>query len=410
MSGRFWTNVASVLSGTAVAQVVPILGALALARFYLPSAFGIYSVWVGVVLIMAVIVTLRLEMALVVVEDGPPRREAAQLVLATILLMGMVAAGGLALLWAMGLMLADLKTPFLIGSAIIAAAMTAISDSWQTWAAADGRYRALIRIRVVQAIAIVAAQLGGVLISRTPETLVAGHVLGLIAAISVGAWQLPLALPSPIGLPSRLYAFWSAHSRFPLFALPADSINSISAQLPLLVVSTRFGSESAGYVALTMRVLGAPIALLGRSVLDVFRRHAADAFRRKGDCRDEYVSTFRILLAGSFIFVAATALFAQQVFEIAFGSKWIMSGIMAMWLAPLFALRFVASPLSYIFYIVGKQNIDLIWQIGLILVVISALWLPQSLNDTLLAYTYGYSAMYVIYLGISYRYSKGQHA
>lgn len=410
MSGRFWTNVASVLSGTAIAQAVPILGSLALARFYLPSTFGIYSVWVGAVLIMAVIATLRLEMALAVVEDGPPRREAAQLVFATILLMAVVTGGALALLWAMGLMFADLKTPFLFGSAIIAAGLTAISDSWQTWAAADGNYRALIRIRVVQAIAIVSAQLGGVLISRTPETLVAGHVLGLIAAIFVAAWQLPLALPSPTGLPRRLYVFWSSHSRFPLFALPADSINSISAQLPLLVVSTRFGSESAGYLALTMRVLGGPIALLGRSVLDVFRRHAADAFRRKGDCRDEYVSTFRILLAGSLVLVAAATLFAQQIFEIAFGSNWMMSGVMAMWLAPLFALRFVASPLSYIFYIVGKQNIDLIWQIGLILVVISALWLPQSLNETLLAYTYGYSAMYVIYLGISYRYSKGQRA
>ncbi len=410
MSGRFWTNVASVLSGTAVAQAVPILGSLVLARFYLPSAFGSYSVWVGVVLILAIIATLRLEMALVVVEDGQPRREAAQLVFATVLLVGLVAGGVLSLLWATGLMLADLKTPFLFGSAIIAAVMTAISDSWQTWAAADGHYRALIRIRVVQAVAIVAAQLGGVLISRTPETLVAGHALGLVAAISIAAWQLPLALPSPIGLPRRLYAFWNLHSRFPMFALPADSINSISAQLPLLVVSARFGSESAGFLALTMRVLGAPIALLGRSVLDVFRRHAADAFRRKGDCCQEYVSTFRILFAGSLVFVVGVVFFAPQIFDVAFGSKWMMSGIMAMWLAPLFALRFVASPLSCIFYVVGKQNIDLIWQIGLILVVICALWAPRSLKETLLAYAYGYSAMYVIYLGISYRFSKGQRA
>lgn len=410
MSNRFWSNVASVLSGTAIAQAVPIIGSLALARFYLPSAFGSYSVWVGVVLILAVIATLRLEMALVVVEDGHPRREAAQFVLATVLLVGLCAGGVLGILWSLGLMLADLKTPFLLGSAVLAAIMTAISDSWQTWAAADGHYRALIRIRVVQATAIVGAQLCGVMISRTPEMLVAGHLVGLLIALSVAAWQLPLALPPFVDLSRRLFGFWCSHSRFPLFALPADSINSISAQLPLLIVSTRFGSESAGLLALTMRVLGAPIALLGRSVLDVFRRHAADAFRRRGDCRDEYVSTFRILSVSSLAFVAGTVLFAQPLFDLAFGAKWTMSGVIAIWLAPLFALRFVASPLSYIFYVVGKQHIDLVWQIGLIIVVLCALWLPATFSETMLAYAYGYSAMYIVYLGISYIYSKGQHA
>jgi O-antigen/teichoic acid export membrane protein len=410
MSNRFWSNVASVLSGTAVAQAVPILGSLALARFYLPSAFGSYSVWVGVVLILAVMATLRLEMALVVVEDGQPRRDAAQLVFVTVVLVALLGGAVLALLWTFGLMLADLRSPFLLGSAILAAAMTALSDSWQTWAAADGHYRALIRIRVVQVIAIVGAQLGAVLVATTPEMLVVGHLLGLLGAICVAAWQLPMTFPPLRGLAHRLYAFWTSHSRFPLFALPADSINSISAQLPLMVVATRFGSESAGFLALTMRVLGAPLALLGRSVLDVFRRHAADAFRRKGDCRSEYLSTFRILLAGSLVFVVGTIFLAQPIFEIGFGSKWAMAGVMAMWLAPLFALRFVASPLSYVFYIVGRQNVDLVWQIGLISVVIGALWLPATLQETLLAYTYGYSAMYVIYLGISYHYSKGRHA
>ena len=398
---------ASVLSGTAIAQAIPILGSLALAHFYAPAAFGIYSVWLGVVLIVAVIATLRLEMALVVVEDGQPRSEAVQLVLVTALLFGPIVGAGLALLWAMELTVADLNTPFLLGSAIIAAIMTAISDSWQAWAAAEGNYRALIRMRIVQAASITIAQLCGIIVSPTPETLAISHIIGLTAAIYVAAWQLPIKFPSAIKLPTLLWTFWRRHSRFPQFALPADSISAISAQLPILIISTRFGHESAGYLALTMRVLGAPIALLGRSVLDVFKRYAADAFRRKGECRQEYVSVFSLLLSGAAIFYVATALFAEQIFHVAFGIQWTMSGIMAIWLAPLLALRFIASPLSYIFYIVDKQNIDLIWQIGLMVVVICALWLPQTLKATMLAYVYGYSAMYTIYLGMSYNFSKG---
>jgi O-antigen/teichoic acid export membrane protein len=73
----------------------------------------------------------------------------------------------------------------------------------------------------------------------------------------------------------------------------------------------------------------------------------------------------------------------------------------------LFALRFIASPLSYVFYIAGKQNIDLLWQIGLLIVLLCALWLPNSMNSAVIAYSYAYSVMYLIYLGLSYRSSKG---
>lgn len=410
MKGRFWSNVASVLSGTAVAQFIPIVGSLALARLYAPAAFGAYSVWLGFVLILAVIATLRLEMALVVVDDGEPRKEAAQFVLLTILLIGLLGGTLLSIAWMTGLLLTEIRTPALLAAVVVAAMMTAASDSWQNWAASNGQYKSLIRIRITQAFVIVLAQLFGATLATTTEMLVVGHVVGLAFALVVAFVHLPMArLPMP-GLFDRLWLFWTSHRRFPMFALPADAINTISAQLPLLVISTRFGAESAGLLALTMRVLGAPIALLGRSVLDVFRRHAAEAFRRTGSCRPEYLTTLKVLTVGSIGLIIGVVLFARSIFDLAFGAQWEMSATMAMWLVPLFALRFVASPLSYIFYIVGKQNVDLAWQIALLAVVSAALWLPSSLQDSLFAYTYGYSAMYLVYLAISYRYSKGHTA
>lgn len=410
MNGRFWSNVASVLSGTAVAQLIPIIGSLALARLYAPAAFGAYSVWLGFVLILAVIATLRLEMALVIIEDGAPREEAASLVLVTILLVGAVGGVMLALAWWTGCLLTEIRTAALFGAVVIAAMMTATSDSWQNWAASNGHYGALIRIRVTQAFAIVAGQLCAAAISPTTEMLVLGHVAGLATALIVAFAHLPAARLRLSGLGSRLWQFWHSHSRFPMFALPADAINTISAQLPMLVVSSRFGAESAGHLALTMRVLGAPIGLLGRSVLDVFRRHAADAFRRRGSCRPEYLSTLKVLALGSVGLIVGVVLFAKPILDIAFGKQWEMSAMMAMWLVPLFALRFIASPLSYVFYIVGKQNVDLIWQVTLLAVVSAALWLTHSLEQALFAYSYGYSAMYVVYLAISFRFSKGQQA
>lgn len=407
MHKRFWSNVASVVSGSAVAQAIPIVGSIALARVYTPEAFGSYSIWVGLVLILAVIATLRLEMALAVIDEGEYRLEAVHLVTVTSVVVGIGMGSCIAALWYYKLALSSFHTPLLILALIFAAIITAVSDTWQSWAAADGAYTTLIRIRIVQAAAIFGTQFAGAFISSTPEMLILGHMTGLVIALCIASWSLPMHLPSVQGLPRRLRSFWSAQSRFPLLALPADAISSICSQLPILIVSSRFGTESAGILALTIRVLGAPIALLGRAVLDVFRRYAADAYRLKGNCQSEYISIFRILLLCSVFFIIGTVLFAEPILRLAFGPQWAMSGLLAIWLAPLFALRFIASPLSYVFYIAGKQNIDLLWQIGLLIVLLFALWLPKSMQAAVIAYSYAYSVMYLIYLGLSYRSSKG---
>jgi O-antigen/teichoic acid export membrane protein len=408
MRGRFWANVASVLSGTAVAQAIPILGSLILTRLFVPAAYGGYAVWLGVVLVLAVIATLRLDMALAVVPDGPPREVAAGLVLATIAGVGLAAGAFVAPLWLAGWLPAAAGTPLLAALAVFAAVLTSACDTWQGLAAADGTYRVLIKIRIAQAFLILVSQVGTSFVSGEAAALMVGHVAGLALTVVFAVFARPIALPPVGGVARKVVALWRSQSRFPFFALPADAISTVSAQLPLIVVSARFGNDAAGVLALTMRALGAPIGLLGKSVLDVFRRHAAEGFRQRGECRAEYLSTLSVLAVGSLVFVVCTYLFAEPIFAIAFGPKWLEAGTIAIWLAPLFALRFIASPLSYVFYIVGRQNLDLIWQVSLLVIIVTALLLPLGLRATLLWYGYGYSAMYLVYLGLSYSCSKGR--
>jgi len=202
-------------------------------------------------------------------------------------------------------------------------------------------------------------------------------------------------------------SFWHRQRKFPLLSLPADSINTAAAQLPLLIVGSRFGAEVAGHLALTLRVLAAPVALLGSSVLDVFRRTGSESWRARGHCRDEFGRTFRVLATGAALVGFLLAVTAEALFAWLFGETWRASGTMALWLLPMFGLRFVASPLSYVFYMAGKQQADLVWQCVLLAMTLATLWLPATHAAALQAYSWGYSAMYVLYLAMSYRYSRG---
>jgi len=389
-----------------MAQAITFLGSLALARLFVPAEFGLFSTWLGMVSLAAVVVTGRYEAALAVEPDGEPRRVGVFAVMWCIA----VATG---CVWAIVFVLVFLAPIWLYEIPLTllwvfapTAGLIAVAQVWQSWAAAEGRYAALIRMRIIQAAGITGVQVGTGMLQSSAASLGLAHCVGVLLGVAVAAFTMPLGAP----VDSRARRdFLRRHRRFPLLSLPADSVNTLAGQLPLLLVASRFGNEVAGLLALALRTLGAPITLLGAAVLDVFKRQSAAAFRMRGECRHEYLQTLRVLSSASVAVAVLIFFFSEDLFELAFGTQWRTAGTIALWLMPMFALRFVASPLSYMMYVAHKQHVDLVWQLVLLAMTVASLWIPAHYAPALQWYSAGYSAMYAIYLALSYRFSLGSH-
>ncbi len=400
----FWVNVAQVLSGAAVAQAIPILGSLVIARLFIPEEFGIFSVWLGAVLFFAVICTGRYEMSLPLEEDGEPRKKGVVATLYVVLIASIFGGAIVAILTSFKLI--NNLSDGLVIMAIPAGALLGITAIWQTWASAAGRFHELSKMKVMQALSITLIQVGIGFVYPTIATLIIGQLVGTLAGVLYSLYLLPLQRQYLINCNyHHIKAYLERHKRFLAFSLPADAINTASAQLPLIIIGTSYGAEVTGFLAMTMRALGAPIALLGRSVLDVFRRHASVSYRKHGGCRSEYVQTFKTLSLASILVMTIFYMFSEDIFVIAFGDKWRISGVIAIWMLPMFALRFVSSPLSYMLYLANKQHVDLIWQICLLIMTIGTLYFSTGYKQALIAYSIGYSMLYIVYLLISYHLS-----
>jgi len=397
--------VASVFSGVALAQAIPVLGSLLIARIYAPDEFGHFSAWLGASAILAVLLTLRLEAAFGLETDGEERQG---LVASTVLLVVSFSTALFLLALALTIyeptLLSGLSTPLILLFPVMGM-MTALSQVWQSWAANDGAIGKLSSIRIVQAFSVTVLQIVAGLLWPVGAALAGAQVLGTAIALCFALWIMPvsLALLNSVKRRGHFQSVWSRYKKFPTYALPADLMNTAGAQLPILVITSRFGLEVAGYYALTIRVMGAPIGLLGAAVRDVFKRSANEEYRAHGTCRHIYVKTFLVLAVFSLLMVVGTVFLAEPIFTTVFGETWKMSGVMAIWLVPMFAMRFIASPLSYTFYVAQKQNVDLMWQIGLLAMTITTLVLPNGYQSMLIYYSLGYAAMYVVYVYLSYR-------
>jgi len=404
----FWKHVSSVFAGTVLAQSVPLVGSLFITRIFAPSEFGEFATWLALVSFIAVAVTLRFETVLVIVEDGLARAQAVLIVLMTTVAAATVLSLCLIVLKHLpGIQHYLPEKTILLALLVPAALLMALNQVWQTWAAADGAYGKLNAMRLVQALATVLLQVSAGLKYPNVLSLVLGFVLASGIAFAWAVILMPRFIHREFLDSTEFRKFFHRYRKFPQYALPADSINTAAAQLPVLVVSYRFGNEAAGYLALTMRVLGAPVGLVGKAVLDVFKRYAVQSIRQIGNCRTLYVNTFMALSLASLAMVIGTIFLAEDIFRVAFGPEWDESGRITIWLLPMFAMGLIASPLSYMTYLVEKQRIDMLWQFGLFMAAIGALYGFSSYKSTLIGYGTGYAAMYLIYIFISYRLSGG---
>ncbi|UOD28490.1 oligosaccharide flippase family protein [Massilia violaceinigra] len=405
----YWRNVMTVLGGALGAQALPLLAAPLITRLCTPAEVGAFSVWLGMVAVAAIGATLRLEAAMILDHDRASQRTCFSVVAysASITAVLMTAAAVLARLSGLPFA-AQLSWPALLTLGV-ATFMTAWMQTTLAYATSHNAFGKAARARVWSAGSIAAAQVGLLALGMGGVALVAGQLVGLAVGLLAATLLLAPPLAWPGWLPhARQRAYLRRHDKFWRFSLPSNLLNVMVSQLPLLMIGARHGAMAAGLFALTQRVLGAPIALLASSVLEVFKRQSVHDFQTQGNCRDAYRYTFKALVLLGIGPSLVLLLFSPDLFAFAFGENWRAAGELAQILAPLYFLNFIASPLSYVFFVAGKQKLDLLWQVALFVMTLSVFLAPGTLQLSVLWYAIGYSLLYLVYLHMSYQCSQNR--
>jgi O-antigen/teichoic acid export membrane protein len=273
-------NLSLVFSGTVVAQALPVLGSLIITRLFLPIDFGVYSIWLGATVLLSICLTGRLETSLPMTGDGKNRAIAILFVLASTIISTLFIFLILALFFFMDIKsIGSISIKFLFFS-LPASILMAFSTIWQNWAAAEGLLKKLSLIRIAQAGSVVIFQIYIGFFQPNVSGLIFGHIIGLAFSFLICILLMPINIHfSRIKFKDGILAFWKRNVKFLKFSLPADLINAVAGQLPLFLISSKFGADFTGYYALTARALGAPAGLLGVAVLDIFKRQAALAYK-----------------------------------------------------------------------------------------------------------------------------------
>lgn len=248
-----------------------------------------------------------------------------------------------------------------------------------------------------------------VLISKTDlssQDLIFFHTLGsLVSLLIIIVYSKILTVFFFKG--ARLYfKLLREFKDFPKFSMPGEVLNSFSNNIPFLFILSKYDPVYLGYYAIISKTLSAPIGIISNTFVSIFKNDSSIEIRATGTCKKSYYKLLSILLFVAIPLFIIISLLLPEIFIWLYGEKYRAAGKIAIFLVPLFFFRFIASPLSYTFFITNNQKPDLYWQMALFISVLACFSLTQQFDKAILTFSLAYSLLYFINLLLSYNYSK----
>jgi len=366
-ANRYLVQIATLMSGTLMAQVIMLAFIPILTRLYTPSEFGLYSLFLAIASMVGMISSWRYDQAIMLPKSD--RDAQALLFLSMIITLGMVVLMGLVLFLFHGFFLDYFQGVtyllWLLPVAVMVLGMIQIFDAYST---RQQFYKKIASTKVSAAGISVSLQS----LSRYGFNL-DGLVVGKLLAESVSLFLLvefhlkKQTLQLRNFSKRRLQANMKRHEDFPKYQSVATLLNSFSQNIPILLFSSLFSPAMVGFYTLTYRVMQAPVMLIAGTTRSVFYQKASKLHARGESIYPLYKKTTLGLFKLFVLPFLVVILFGKELFVFAFGVQWEMSGVIAEVSILMFFFSFITPPSVVSFNILNLQKVYLKFQVAVLL-------------------------------------------
>ena len=404
----FLRAVGLLVGGASFAHGITALALPVLTRLYSPQDFSVLAVFTGALATVAVAACLRFDVAIPLPKDDTEAINVFALALVSAVIVAALLS--VLLIAAPSLVTSLLNQPglgpflWLIPVGVFfAGAFSAL----QNWFVRRKGFSAIAATRIAQATAGSGAQIGLGLLGVGPGGLVVGQALnsgagcvGLFFRLVMGDRAL-LARISLRGMESA----WVAYDRFPKFSTLEALFNSAGMQVPIIMIAALAAGPDAGFVALAMFVMQAPMGLIGTAIAQVFLSRAPEEYRndRLGELTARVLNGLMRSGIGPLIFVGIVAPVILPI--LLGGEQWRRAGDLVAWMMPWFITQFLTAPISMALHVTNHQRTALLLQIFGFALRVAAVYIGWLVAASYIAEAYALSGLffYSLYLVVIVR-------
>jgi len=372
----FIRSVSILVGGSAVAQLLSLLMLPIVTRLYTPADFSTLAVYSALLTILTAVACLRLEIAIPLPENDSDAVNLLAIALGASLIFSIVI--GLIVIIFPEIIAEFLRQPMLakyLWLLPIGICVTAFYNALQFWTTRKKEFSRIARTRMEQAVGGSMTQIGLGWLGATPLGLLLGQIVSSAAGV-FGLGQRAL-----INDRENIHSIsWQEmkrvlkrYERFPKISIIESLANNAAIQVPVVLIAAMAIGPEAGYLALAMRVMQAPLGLIGGAISQVYLSRAPEKHRenRLGEFTASILGGLTKTGVGPLIFAGFVA---PDVFGLVFGEDWRRAGELVAWMTPWLIFQFLSSPVSMALHVTGQQGVAMGLQcFGLALRVLSVL-------------------------------------
>jgi len=357
VSDPFFRKVLTMLSGNAVALILPFLLAPIISRLFSPSEIGTYELFARILATLAIIATLRFELAVILPKKETEALALLKLSIQVMLVISIVVALGV---YAFSDKLVDFTKNEGLASLLpwlpLILLLSAFFKLMQNYAIRSDRFTFLSSNRILTS----ASNHGGKALMGfgMPNAfgLLIGHFLGVLAPLVhfLGSKRFSKAIIS--GFRQSTAGLWKRYRDFPLINT-THALSDEAKNLALFaIISIYYGEVVLGLFGLMIRYLRVPIDLLGSSLGSVFMQNAAQRLNEEKSV-SRMVTRIVIVMAGiGIVPFGSIFFFGEELFAWFFGDDWTRAGKFAAIISPWLFANFIISPVSSLPVLLNRQK------------------------------------------------------
>ncbi|HBF87992.1 MAG TPA: hypothetical protein DDX39_05045 [Bacteroidales bacterium] len=409
----FYKNVLTLLTGTTIAQALPIAISPILARMYSPEDFGVLALFVAITSIFAVIVNARYELAIVLPEKDEDAINILALGVLISIIFSLIILIVVIIFHNQILILLDNKNISLWLYFIpLVVLLTGLYNVLNFYNTRIKNFKNIAISSIYKSISMVIVQL----IVGFFKTGASGLIIGRIVSFFSGNFGMLNVVVSDKILMSKISKsgmkkMANRYIDFPKFSLAGALANSMSIELSNVFMSSLFNISTLGFYSFANNMLKMPGALIGKSISQVYFQEANKERIEKGNAVKTFEGTVKKLFFISFPIFLLLFFFVEDIFAFVFSEKWRVAGQYAQILIPYIFVNFIVSPITITNSVFEKQKVSLIWQLGMLVLTLFVFWLAWTYSfeiKTLLYILTGiFTFYYLVFLLILYRIAKG---
>ena len=413
---EFSRNVLTLMTGTTIAQAIPIAISPILTRIYTPEDFGLLALFVAITSIFGSIANGRYELAIML----PKKDEDA----INIFALGFIITSFISLLLlVLVIVFNDYFTKLLNNDEIrlwlyfvpITVFFTGIYNILNYFNNRKKYYKDIANATIIKSIITAVIQLSVGFLKGGVSGLISGQLVSQMFANmrlfkNIVKDKILISKISKV----KIIALAKRYKDFPKFSMWAILANTLSLHLTNILISSFYSVATLGFYSLVQKVLGVPSSLIGSSIGQVFFQEATKEKQETGKAIKTFNKTVKKLVIvglpsfGLFYFIV------EDLFAFVFGEEWRIAGVYAQIVVPLFFIRFVVASVTVTNSIFEKQKISLFWQLSLLCFSILVIYISNLMQLNFISFLKIFTIVsvvhYIVLYYILFQVSKDKYA